>query len=876
MRAESGAIVSRLDSSGNALTDASRLLKGFQVNLAAGANVVKVKVTFEDGNSTNTYAVTITRAASSDARLTSLTVSDADLRPAFNSDTLRYTANLDGSVDLFTIGYVLSNSEATMVLLGSSDGSKLTDSDDNTDGFQHSLRAGTTSTYLVSVTAEDGQTQKAYSVAITRGKALPNSVTVVAISNLLDITWTDSQTCASSYADFWSDNEDSDQIALSDNDSTDGDRITFGGNSPQVNAGGWISVRCGGASGRLVSRVQVASVPGTTSNAALLTRLSIDPGALSTDFDPANREYSATVSYPDADPAGKIGADPGFQHDLAVGETVVNVKASKGSYSQTYTIAITREPSEPEVNSVTAHFTGGTPTVSWTDTGTCESPTKYYGYLIVGSNATEISSVAADQTSMSKSYDTVQANGVEVWCGQRTSGRKIGQVDSATLTSFLTATTQKARPPTTVKAELTEDGEGHFLRVVWTDNDNCAAASDYRVYTKASSAANSAFALLGGVDHDAATVYHHRYATSLTEATDVGVWCGLTSANGRKLAHAKDPAVPYDAGTAETLSTDISKRTEQPVGGPFDVRFIFVSGVRAVAMECFEANDLVVLNGTASNVRPTGSAGLPGYGSVWYVTITPTTIGNPVTVHLPAGMVEVKDSDPVLLNKPSTVTVATGTDSTPPVAEFWVRGSQRVNGKPHAFSVHFNEIVAGTVEPSDFTVTNGQIVTGDTDYSFVEVSNGVYSGYFIPAVSADGDSVTVTLNASVVTDRANNANAAAGFSRSARLAVDAWLQDRTDGATGVQLSVQWRRSCGNEGHQAFVMRRVGSGNSASWSVLTDAGRVHYDTYATVHNLDSALTSVNVRVVCAQNSNQADDDTLGSNAELIGTATARRR
>ena len=51
-----------LDGSDSALTDADTNASGFQVDLAEGANTVKVKVTAEDDTTTGTYTVTVTRA----------------------------------------------------------------------------------------------------------------------------------------------------------------------------------------------------------------------------------------------------------------------------------------------------------------------------------------------------------------------------------------------------------------------------------------------------------------------------------------------------------------------------------------------------------------------------------------------------------------------------------------------------------------------------------------------------------------------------------------------------------------------------------------------------------------------------------------------
>ena len=59
---DGGASVEILDSSDMGITDADAMKDGFQVALAVGSTVIKVKVTADDGTTTQTYTVTVTRA----------------------------------------------------------------------------------------------------------------------------------------------------------------------------------------------------------------------------------------------------------------------------------------------------------------------------------------------------------------------------------------------------------------------------------------------------------------------------------------------------------------------------------------------------------------------------------------------------------------------------------------------------------------------------------------------------------------------------------------------------------------------------------------------------------------------------------------------
>ena len=63
MTTNSGATIEYLDGDDATLTDADTSDPGHQVAVAEGANVIKVKVTAVDGNTTQTYTVTVTRAA---------------------------------------------------------------------------------------------------------------------------------------------------------------------------------------------------------------------------------------------------------------------------------------------------------------------------------------------------------------------------------------------------------------------------------------------------------------------------------------------------------------------------------------------------------------------------------------------------------------------------------------------------------------------------------------------------------------------------------------------------------------------------------------------------------------------------------------------
>ena len=140
------------------LTDADGVIP-----LAVGSNVITIEVTAEDGETTKTYTVTVTRAApplSADATLSGLTLSGIDIG-AFDSSTTGYTASVANDVAETTVTPTLSDDGASYAI-------KLGGVADD-DGTV-SLAVGS-NVITIEVTAEDGQTTKTYTVTVTRAAA---------------------------------------------------------------------------------------------------------------------------------------------------------------------------------------------------------------------------------------------------------------------------------------------------------------------------------------------------------------------------------------------------------------------------------------------------------------------------------------------------------------------------------------------------------------------------------------------------------------------------------------------------------------------------------------------------------------------------------
>ena len=135
------------------------------VSIAVGSNVITIEVTAEDGETTKTYTVTVTRASavSTNATLKKLNLSGIDIGTGMGVEYISgshtsYSANVYHSVSQTTVTATPNHSAASYVI-------KLGGVADP-DGVI-TLGVGR-NVVTVDVTAEDGQTTKTYTVTVTR------------------------------------------------------------------------------------------------------------------------------------------------------------------------------------------------------------------------------------------------------------------------------------------------------------------------------------------------------------------------------------------------------------------------------------------------------------------------------------------------------------------------------------------------------------------------------------------------------------------------------------------------------------------------------------------------------------------------------------
>ena len=310
-----------LDGDDQPLTAADTLTPDFDVDLVLGGNVVKVRVTAQDGQATRTYIATITRH-STDASLSVLSLSEGTLTPAFASTTTDYTVDVANAVDRVAVTSETNHPEANFVYLDGDD-QPLTDADTDTPNtFEVDLVVGD-KVVKVQVTAEDGIATQTYMVTITRLSA------DATLRNLDLIQGTPES------------NPDAAETA---------------------NAGGGVTRSLGTLRPDFAPAVTVYTAPAANADGGVPRSLTLRP-----DFDPAVTEYTATVStvvsrvtvtpeanHPEAhvEPLDRNDQEftdedeqaEGLQVDLTVGANLVKLRviAQDGEATNDYSVTVTR------------------------------------------------------------------------------------------------------------------------------------------------------------------------------------------------------------------------------------------------------------------------------------------------------------------------------------------------------------------------------------------------------------------------------------------------------------------------------------------------------------------------------------------------------
>ena len=173
--------------------DADTTEDGHQVNTPVGETTVTLRVTAENG-ATKDHTLTVTRPEiSDDPSLSSITVTPRDII-GFDPDRLSYHVGVANSVTQATINFTATVAVSTFRTTPD-------DADANTPGIQVNLSDGA-NPVTITVTAEDGNATRDYTVSVNRGvdtvfgwKAVDDLDGLIAAGNEYPIgIWTDGAT----------------------------------------------------------------------------------------------------------------------------------------------------------------------------------------------------------------------------------------------------------------------------------------------------------------------------------------------------------------------------------------------------------------------------------------------------------------------------------------------------------------------------------------------------------------------------------------------------------------------------------------------------------------------------------------------------------
>ncbi|MDC1334413.1 cadherin-like beta sandwich domain-containing protein [Planktomarina temperata] len=367
------------------------------VTLALGSNTVTVQVTVQDGVTTQSYTVAVTRAASSDATLSALTLSQGSLSLSFASGTLAYTSSVPNSVSSLIVTPTTNDANATATVNGASAATPVT------------LAVGS-NTVTVQVTAQDGTTIQSYTVAVTRAASSDATLSALTLSSGSLSPSFASGTLA--YTALVSNSVSSLIVTPTTNDANA--TATVNGASPATPVtlavgSNPVTVQVTAQDGSTQSYT-VAVTRAAASSDATLSALALSSSSLSPSFASGTLAYTASVvhsvsslivtpSVNDANATATVnGASAATPVNLAVGSNTVTVQvtAQDGTTTQNYTVTVTRAAA------LTVALTGPSGTVTWPFTVTATLSSQVVSF--VASDVTVVNGQVTGVTGSGTSY----------------------------------------------------------------------------------------------------------------------------------------------------------------------------------------------------------------------------------------------------------------------------------------------------------------------------------------------------------------------------------------------------------------------------------------------------------------------------------------
>ena len=331
---------------------------GNEVSLAVGANEIAVTATAEDGFTTKTYTVTVTRAAaplSEDATLRTLSLSGVDIG-AFSPDTTAYAASVAHEVASTTVTAAASHSAAVVTMA---------------PGSEVSLAEGANA-ITVTVVAEDGTTTRTYTVTVTRAAAPLSEDASLRTLSLSGVDIGAFSPDSTAYAASVAHEVTSTTVTATASHSAATVSIEPGSEVSLAEGANVITVTVVAEDGSTTRsyRVTVTRAEEPLSEDASLRTLSlsgIDIGAFSADTTAyaasvAHEVASTTVTAAASHSAATVTIAPGSEVSLAEGANAITVTvvAEDGSTTRSYRVTVTRaeEPLSEDATLTTLSLSG--------------------------------------------------------------------------------------------------------------------------------------------------------------------------------------------------------------------------------------------------------------------------------------------------------------------------------------------------------------------------------------------------------------------------------------------------------------------------------------------------------------------------------------
>jgi gliding motility-associated-like protein len=400
------------------------------INLGIGPNVITVVTTAEDGTTTRTYTVTVTRVS---VDLSALSISSGTLSQTFSSSLTTYTSVLANAITSTTILPTAVDANSTVKV-----NSLVTTSGQASSPL--ALKVGDNA-IDVDVIAQDGSLQKRYSVTLTR----TGPSTVATLSNIALSNGTLSPAFASgttSYSATLPNSINSMTLTstITEANATitvNGDPVISGQSSGLINlsvGANVITVEGTAQDGVTKQTYTITVTRGAPSTVATLANLVLSNGTISPVFASGTTTYTTSVpnsvsamtltpTVTDATATVTVNGDlvasgqSSGQLNLGVGDNIITVvgTAQDGLVQQTYTVTVTRAAPSAVATLANLVLSDGTISPAFSSSTTSYTTTV----------ANSVSSITLTPT-VTDATATISVNGDVVASGQSTASINLG------------------------------------------------------------------------------------------------------------------------------------------------------------------------------------------------------------------------------------------------------------------------------------------------------------------------------------------------------------------------------------------------------------------------------------------------------------------